>query len=254
MEYTIKKLAQMSGVTTRTLRYYDQIGLLLPARVAPNGYRMYGEEEVDLLQHILFYRELGLSLREIAQIIKNPGFDRKKALEDHLSELLLRKKQIEELICTVTKTINVKKGEISMSDKEKFEGFKKKMIKENEEKYGDEIREKYGDDVIDASNAKVWGMSENDCQRARELSDRINETLKEAFYEGDPAGSKAQKACELHKEWLCMFWQDGMYTKEMHKALADGYVEDERFTAYYDKIAVGCTKFLRDAIYIYCEE
>lgn len=254
MEYTIKKLAQISGVTTRTLRYYDQIGLLSPARIASNGYRMYGEKEVELLQHILFYRELGLALREIEQIIKDPKFDRQTALEKHLSELLLRKRQIEELISTVTKTIHAEKGEISMSDKEKFEGFKKKIMDENEEKYGDEIREKYGHDAVEASNAKVWGMSEDDCKRAKELSDLINTTLKEAFEEGNPAGKKAQKVCELHKEWLCMFWQDGMYTKEMHKSLADGYVADERFTAYYDKIATGCTKFLRDAIYMYCEE
>lgn len=139
-----------------------------------------------------------------------------------------------------------------MSDKEKFEGFKQKMIDDNEAKYGEEIREKYGDKTIDASNAKVKGMSQEKWNHAQELSELINTTLKEAFEIGDPAGEIAQKVCELHKEWLCIFWEDGMYSKEMHLALAEGYVADERFTAYYDQIAEGCTKFLRDAIEVYC--
>lgn len=140
-----------------------------------------------------------------------------------------------------------------MSDNEKFEGFKQKMIDDNEAAYGKEIREKYGDDAVDTSNVRVKGMSEADWQKAQDLSAAINQTLKEAFEQGDPAGELAQRVCALHKEWLCMFWKEGMYSKEAHRMLAEGYVADERFTAYYDKIAVGCTKFLRDAINIYCE-
>ena len=78
MEYTVNRLAQISGVSKRTLRYYDEIGLLRPERVNPNGYRIYGQMQVDLLQQILFYRELGLPLEEIREIIKNPGFDRER--------------------------------------------------------------------------------------------------------------------------------------------------------------------------------
>lgn len=126
MEYTIKNLARISGVSTRTLRYYDQIGLLCPARIAANDYRIYGQKEVDLLQQILFYRELGVSLKEIHQILNDPDFDKARALESHLSALLLRKKQIERLIDNVTKTIGSLKGECVMSDNEKFEGFKQK--------------------------------------------------------------------------------------------------------------------------------
>lgn len=253
MEYTIAKLAQLSGVTTRTLRYYDQIGLLCPVRVS-NGYRIYGEREVDLLQQILFYRELGVELKEIAVIIKNPEFDRERALKNHLSELLQRKEQLELLIGNVRKTISSLKGETIMSDTEKFEGFKEKMIADNEENYGKEIREKYGDDTINAANAKVKGMSEEKLQEAEELRKRMEEALAEAFAQGNPAGEPAQSVCEMHKRWLTIFWPEGMYSKEAHKGLADLYVADDRFRANYDKIAPGCTEFLRDAIYIFCEE
>ena len=126
------------------------------------------------------------------------------------------------------------------------------MILDNETAYGKEVRRHYGDEIIDASNVKVQGMSEEQWQSAQKLSILIHQTLREAFELGDPSSEIAQKVCEFHKEWLCLFWPDGMYTKEAHRALADGYVADERFTAYYDKIAPGCTKFFRDALHIYC--
>jgi len=251
VEYTINKLAQMSGVSTRTLRYYDQIGLLCPKRVS-NGYRIYGENEVDLLQQILFYRDLGVALEEIGHILKDPKYDESKALEGHLSALLLRKNQIEMLINNVTKTISSLKGEIIMSDNEKFEGFKQKMIDDNETAYSKEIREKYGDDVVDASNAKIKGMSKEQMEKVEELRAEYESLLKVAFEKGDPASDEAQKVCDLHRQWICVFWKDGMYSKEAHKGLAEMYVADERFTAYYDKIALGCARFLRDAINIYC--
>lgn len=141
-----------------------------------------------------------------------------------------------------------------MSDKEKFEGFKDKMIAENEQKYGKEIREKYGDDTVNATNAKFKGTTEEKMQEAEELRIRIEETLAEAFANGDPASELAQSVCEMHKKWLCIFWAEGMYSKVAHKGLADMYVADDRFRANYDKIAPKCTEFLRDAIYIYCEE
>ena len=252
MEYTVNELAKISGVSVRTLHYYDQIGLLHPLRVEDNGYRIYGTAEVDHLQQILLYRELGMPLKKIRDILNMPDLDKEKLLEEQLTALLERKKQLEMLIKNMQKTICTLKGEATMSDKEKFEGFKKKMIEDNEAVYGKELRERYGDEAVNASNAKVADMSEAQWKNAQELSDLINQTLKEAFELGDPSGEIAQKACDLHRQWLCMFWKDGTYSKEAHKALADGYVADERFTAYYDNIATGCTKFLRDAIHIYC--
>lgn len=252
MEYTIAKLARLSGVTARTLRYYDQIGLLCPARVS-NGYRIYGQREVDTLQQILFYRELGVELKEIAAIVKDPEFDRGQALQEHLSALLEKRNQLDQLIGNVTRTISAMKGETDMKDKEKFEGFKKKMIDNNERTYGKEIRQKYGDAAVDASNARIKGMSQEKIARAEQLRQRIDEGLAEAFAQGDPAGDLAQQVCELHRQWLCIYWPEGMYTREAHAGLADMYVEDERFRANYDKIAPGCAQFLRDAIHIYCK-
>lgn len=95
MEYTVNKLAKISGVSARTLHYYDEIGLLRPMRIAENGYRIYGPKEVDLLQQILFYRELGVPLKKIGQMLYTPGYDRKKELEEQLCALMQRKNQIE---------------------------------------------------------------------------------------------------------------------------------------------------------------
>ena len=252
MEYTINKLAQMSGISTRTLRYYDQIGLLCPKRMSTNGYRIYGQNEVDLLQQILFYRELGVPLEEIGQILNAPDYDREKALSEHLLALLQRKNQIELLIKNVTKTISTLKGEAIMNNNEKFEGFKQKLLEDNEKNYGEELRSKYDNESLKGSFQKVKGMSKEQWENAQKLSAQINELLKVAVAENNPSSEIAQKVCDMHRQWLCMFWKEGTYSKEAHKALAEGYVEDERFTAYYDKIAVGCTKFLRDAIVNYC--
>ena len=253
MEYTITKLARLSGVTTRTLRYYDQIELLCPTRIS-NGYRIYGQPEIDRLQKILFYRDMGIELKQIRELLDDTSFDHAQALEQHLSTLLTEKIRLEQLIQNVTKTLDSMKGEVTMSDKEKFEGFKKQTIAENEEKYGEEIRAKYGEDTVDQSNARFQGMREDDFQKSEELRKGIESALADAFAEGNPSSELAQQACEMHKQWLCLFWPDGMYTKEAHMGLADMYVADERFRANYDKIGPGCTEFLRDAIHIFCEE
>jgi len=249
MEYTVQKLAGLAGVSTRTLRYYDEIGILKPARINSSGYRIYGQAEVDLLQQILFYRELDLSLDKIKEIVTDQSFDGTSALREHREKLLEKKTQLELLIANVDKTIASTEGRIKMSNKEKFEGFKKKMIDENENKFGEEIRKKYGHDKVDQSNTKVMSMSEEQYNEVTALAENITKTLAEAFKIGDPAGELAQKAAELHKQWLCCYWKE--YSKEAHAGLAQMYVDDERFKAYYDKEQPGTADFLRDAILIY---
>lgn len=192
-QYTVNELAVISGVSVRTLHYYDQIGLLHPMRIAENGYRIYGSKEVDQLQQILFYRELKVPLKKIKAIMSTPDYDKEKELETQLEKLLQQKEQIELLINNVRKTIRTLKGETVMSDIEKFEGFKQKLIDDNEKTYGKEIRKKYGDTLIDASNAKLKNMDQQQWQTTQELSELINETLKEAFEQGDPASELAQK-------------------------------------------------------------
>lgn len=98
MEYTVQKLGQIAGISTRTLRYYDEIGLLKPARINSSGYRIYGQAEVDRLQQILFYRELSLSLENIKEILNAPSFDGAAALREHREKLLDKKQQLDQLI------------------------------------------------------------------------------------------------------------------------------------------------------------
>lgn len=248
MEYTVNILANMAGVSARTLRYYDEIGLLKPKRINSNGYRIYGKDQVDNLQQILFYRELGVNLEEIKCIITEPGFDRAKSLEHHLTTLTQKKKQIEMLIENVSKTIDSLKGAAIMSDRDKFEGFKDQIIQDNEKKYGEEIRRKYGDKEVEESNARIKGMTEEQWKQQEELSTQIEKLLKQGVQSGNPAGEIGKKLCEAHAKWLCMFWPKGKYTKEMHRNMGDMYVCDERFKAFYDDIVEGGAQFLFDAL------
>ncbi|MFE1244249.1 MerR family transcriptional regulator [Fictibacillus sp. NPDC058756] len=249
MEYTVQKLGLLAGVSTRTLRYYDEIGILKPARINSSGYRIYGQTEVDKLQQILFYKELGLHLDKIKEIVNSPSFNAAKALSEHREQLLDKRVQLDKLIANVEKTINFNEGRIMMTDKEKFEGFKQKMVEDNENKYGKEIRKKYGDDTVNKSNQKVLNMTQSEHDEVTKLSEDLHTALAEAFKTGDPAGELAQKAAALHKQWLIYYWNE--YSKEAHAGLAQMYVDDERFTAYYDKEQPGTAEFLRDAIYIY---
>ena len=250
MEYTINKLAKLAGISTRTLRYYDELGLLKPSRISTSGYRIYGGAEITRLQQILFYREMEVPLEEIRKILDSSDYDDTTSLEMHLKALMEKQARLERLIMTVEKTIAASKGEGTMADKERFEGFKEKLIQKNEEEYGREVRQKYGDETVDASNNKLMGLTQEQYDRMQNLSEQLNEALREAIKEGDPAGERAQAACRLHKEWLCCSWPS--YSIEAHLGLADMYVEDERFRKYYEDIATGGAAFLRDALRIYC--
>jgi len=249
MEYTVKKLAEMSGVTARTLRYYDEIGILKPARINSSGYRIYGSREVDRLQQILFYRELGMGLEDIKKIILSPCFDEIQALKSHYKQLLYEKARLEMLISNVEKTISQKEGRIIMNDSEKFEGFKKSLVDENEKKYGAEIRSKYGNEAVDKSNKKFMGMTKEQYDEFTKLGQNLNELLRQACEEGNPAGELGQKVADLHRQWLCFTWPE--YSKEAHAGLVQMYVQDERFKEYYDKICPGAARFLKEAVLIY---
>lgn len=249
MEYTVKKLAVMANVSTRTLRYYDEIGILKPARINSSGYRIYGEHEVDSLQQILFYRELGVNLDQIKEIIASRDFDEKKALEEHRQLLISKRTQLDILINNVEKTIMSKEGKYNMSNKEKFEGFKDELITNNEKKFGKEAREKYGDKAMEKSNKILKNMTEEQYKEIENLGNEVFETLEKAFKEGRPGSETAQKAAELHGKWLTYFW--GEYNKEAHANITQMYVEDERFKAYYDSKNPGSAEFLREAVLIY---
>lgn len=247
MEYTISELAKLAGVSTRTLRYYDEINLLKPTKINDSGYRIYSEKEVDLLQQILFYRELDVPLKKIALLINDSNFHHIKALENHLENLKLKQRRLNKLERTVEKTIAHMKGEEQMSDYEKFEAFKEKLIAENEKKYGTEIRQKYGDDVVNKSNKQLQNMSKEKFDEMQQVEQNIFTLLKDVLETNDYTSPLAKQLVELHQKWLSYTWPN--YSTEAHRNLADMYVADERFTAYYDKVGKGATKFLREAIH-----
>lgn len=252
MGYTISQLAKLAGISTRTLRYYHQCGLLTPHRSDANNYRIYDTPQIDRLQQILFYKELGIPLDDIKKLLDHPSFKPLPALQGHLEALLGKKQQLELLILNVQDSIRAMEGEITMKDHEKFIGFKERLIASNEEEYGQEIRQKYGNETVDASNEKIRQMPKEEFEKW--MQPRLDDALKAACQTKDPAGELAQNACALHKEWLCHYWPDGMYSPQMHLNMGQMYVEDERFAAYYEKIHPGLSQFLFEALKTYCSK
>ena len=247
MEYSIQALSRLSGVTTRTLRWYDEIGLLKPSRVAESGYRYYGPAEVDRLQDILYYRALGVELAQIKECLDNPSFDRLAALKRHLAALEAERERLEKLIRSVKDTIAVKERNEIMSDEQKFEAFKQRTVAHNEEVYGAEIRSKYGDETVDAANAAVMNLTQEQYQEWTDLGQAIQTRLEAAVQAGlSPESEAGKELCALHRRWLTI--TGSRYDPAKHRGIAELYVMDERFTAYYDQHLPGCARFLREAV------
>lgn len=134
-----------------------------------------------------------------------------------------------------------------MSNKEQFKEFKKNLIEENEKKYGTEIREKYGNDNVDASNAKMMKLTEEEYRRMQEMGAEINEILEDAVRAGEyPEDSIGEQVALLHREWLGFTWKE--YSPQAHRGLVQMYTADQRFKAYYDKNIEGCAAFLKAAV------
>ena len=246
----INELVKLSGVSTRTLRYYDEIGLLKPSHVKENGYRKYSQDEIDRLQQILFYRALDFKLDEIKTLLNNPNYQVKDALLKQ--QFLLKKKRtnLDYLIDTIEKTISSMEGEITMTNEQKFEVFKNKLIEENEQQFGKEIREKYEEEQVVASYGKLKDMTEEQYEAMQRLEQQLFQRLKEAMETNNASSEVAMEAAELHKRWLSFYW--AKYSKEAHIGLAQMYMNDEHFISYYDsRVGEGATQFLHDAITVY---
>ena len=247
MEYSIQELSRLSGVTTRTLRWYDQIGLLKPSRVAKSGYRYYGKAEVDRLQDILYYRALGVGLARIKECLDDPSFDRLAALKRHLAALEAERERLEKLIRSVKDTIGAEERNEIMSDEQKFEAFKQRTVAHNEEVYGAEIRSKYGDETVDAANAAVMNLTQEQYQEWTDLGQAIQTRLEAAVQAGlSPESEAGKELCALHRRWLTI--TGSRYDPAKHRGIAELYVMDKRFTAYYDQHLPGCARFLREAV------
>lgn len=247
--YSIKELADLSGVSVRTLHHYDRIGLLVPRR-GPNGYRLYTAPDVERLQLVLLYRACGMRLSRIAAILDDPAFDELAALEEQLVSLRRQRADIDALIANVGHTIDSIREETAMEDRERFEGMRRAALEENERRFGSEARERWGDAAVDAANEALAQLGEEEWDDLQALERRIKALLAAAMETGDATGSEAAELVRAHARWLSLHWGPGAYSPEAHRSLADGYLADERFVAYYDEACgTGATQFLRDAIW-----
>ena len=245
--YRIGELARMAGITTRTLRFYEEVGLLAPSGRSERGYRLYCSADADRLQEILLLRRCGVAVREIGPLLSTTPAERADLLARHLGRLRDERLRLTRLIATVERTLATLEGAGSMTDIEKFEGFKRDLVDKNEKRYGAEVRERYGDDAVDESNRKMLKMSKQEYADFRALEEQIRSELERAVDAGDdPAGETGERICSMHRTWLGYTWP--AYSAEAHRGLAESYAADDRFRSYYDRSVEGCAAWLRDAI------
>ena len=242
---TVKQLSKLAGVTPRTLHHYDEIGLLKPARVGDNGYRYYGEESVLRLQQILFYRELDIPLADIKKIMGRRDFDVLGALHSHKGALKKQVARLNRLIDTVDNTINHLKGNIVMSDKAYFEGFSE----EEQEKYAAEAEQLYDAESVRESNRK-WKAYPAAKKEAILAEGKAIYTDMIAVLQKDPASPDVQAIVERWRRHLEYFWIPNL---DQLLALANGYNDDPRFKATFDKMHPQLAEFIREAVTIYVE-
>ncbi|WP_125566747.1 MerR family transcriptional regulator [Companilactobacillus insicii] len=249
MEYTIKQLADIAGVSRRTLRYYDQIDLLKPKYNSRNNYRIYTENQVNQLQRILFYKALEFPLSKIQLLMKDDSYSELSALKEQQKLLLLKKQDIDSLLTTIDKTIKDRQGDLTMTDTEKFAAFKNAKLQENEDNFGSEIRQKYGDETIEKSNKKFMNLSQNDMKDMENLEKDMFANL-ELVNSDNLDSPEARKVYEDHKNWLSYSWPH--YNSEAHRGLVDMYLADDRFSKYYnDRAGKQVVQLLHDVVYHY---
>lgn len=247
----VNEAAKLAGVSVRTLHYYDRIGLLKPAQVGENGYRLYGEEDFIRLQQILFFKELDFSLEEIKNILDNPRFDRISALKTHKQLLVDKKRRLENIIQSVEQTIKSIEGGEAMSKQEMFEPFDMREIEEHRKKYEQETRDKYGaTDAYEQSRRKTAGYKEEDWKRIQHQLEVIYKRMIAAM-PGGPGCEEAQHAAADLRNHISSSYYD--CTPEIFRGLGDMYVNDPRFTKNIDKYQEGLAEFLREAMHEYCD-
>ena len=209
--------------------------------------RPYGPAEVDRLQDILYYRALGVELARIRACLDDPSFDRLAVLRSHLSALEGERDRVQGLIESVRETILSTERKKIMSDERKFEALKRGVLEEYGRTYETESREKYGDAKVDAMLTRFQGVTQEQYQAWDSLGREILEKLSAAVDAGaDPAGEVGKEIADLHRRWLTA--TGDKYDVQRHRGIVELYVQDERFTAYYDRERPGCAQFLRDAV------
>lgn len=241
MRLKVKEVADLVGISVRTLHHYDEIGLLEPDEITESGYRLYSDDNLETLQQILFFRELDFPLNKIKQIINSPSFDRQEALRLHREMLLEKRNRIDKMIGTIDKTMKHAKGEIKMTNEEKFEGFDF-----SDNPYEDEARQRWGDEAVDKSKARLGNLSDVEKITLGEQMNTIYSSLAEVK-EQAPDSAQAQAAI---KQWYDFLNQNTghHYSLEAFKGLGQMYVADERFTKNIDQFGEGLAQFMSDAM------
>jgi DNA-binding transcriptional MerR regulator len=241
--FTVKQLSKLAGVTPRTLHHYDAIGLLKPSRVGDNGYRYYGEDALLRLQQILFYRELDIPLDDIKKIMGRRDFDVLGALQGHKDALNKQVSRLNRLINTVDNTINHLKGKDIMSEKQYFEGF----TEEEQEKYALEAEELYGAEDVRASMKKWKSYSAEQKRRIMEEGGKNYADMIAAMPKGADS-PEAQGIVERWRKHMDYFWTPKL---DQLLGLANGYNDDPRFKANFDKMHPHLAEFMREAVKVY---
>lgn len=245
MAYTVKKLAQISGVSVRTLHFYDEVGLLKPSYYGENGYRYYEEEQLYLLQQILFYRELGFELRQIQEVLSRGDFDKIEALKSHKRILEKDAERMKKLIITIDKTIDRMKGKKTMSDQEIYFGF----TREKQEGYEQELINRYGDQaekLIKESKKNLKHWKKEDYAKVKQEGEELHRELAQAIEKKLTAKSpEVQALIRRHFQMIQQFYTP---TKEVYTCLGQLYIEHPDFRKLYDSFHPKLAEFLAEAM------
>jgi DNA-binding transcriptional MerR regulator len=244
MIYTVKKLADIAGLSVRTLHYYDELGLLKPKSRTANGYRYYDDEAIVQLQQIMFFRELGFGLNEIKKILADPGFDVIEALQSHRTLLSKKAERIDELLATIDKTIKNLKGEKNMPIKEYYEGFSDEQI----EKYRREVRERWGEKTLEDSEARIIDMGK---EKFKALQDEGGAIFK-AISDNMSKGYDSKEVQGLVAEWRNWLENFSHYSEEAVLGLGQSYSQCPDFIKFFSKYNCNLPEFLTKAIEYYC--
>lgn len=252
MVYTIKQLAKISGVSTRTLRFYDEIDLLKPAFYGENQYRYYKEEQLLILQQILFYRELDFSLRDIGIILNKSSFDKISSLQSHQKLLQEKMTSITAMLKTIDRTILYLKGEITMQVEEFFDPIrlKNRTIQQAYEKYLIE-NDVISKDEIDASWEKIKLWSEDDWNQFKGDGDRFYQEMAKAIDAGlTPHSQHVQKLVHDHYLLIQPLW---CFSQKSYIKLAEAYLKDENFKQFCNLYHIKLHHFLIDSMTYYAK-
>lgn len=245
--YTVKQLSDLAGVSVRTLHHYDDIALLKPTAVGQNGYRFYDDAALLRLQQILFYREIGLELMQIKEVLSSPDFDLIEALRSHRKVLNGKIDRLKHLVQTVDSTIKHLAGDEDMSKKKLFEGFSKKKQKQ----YEREMRLQYGPDIVNDSVKRYNGYSQAQRDAIKLENDQIYRDIVKAIKTGNsPQSVDVQAVMQRWHEAIRYFYEP---TTEIMRGLGQLYTSHPDFIANFQKLHRDLPQYLEDAITQYVD-